>query len=164
MPLVFQSLCDFLFSRWTSTRTRPTQVCALGDVCGKWLLTPVAIAAGRCLSERLFNNKPNSKLVYENIPTVIFSHPPIVIIGMTLAQAEAKYGVQNVKHDRAKKCVMMLVCAGLEQKVVGLHMTGDSADEIRQGFGIAVKMGSTKAQFDSCIAIHPSAKELVTMQ
>ncbi|KAH6926809.1 hypothetical protein HPB50_022343 [Hyalomma asiaticum] len=153
-------------------------VYALGDVCGKWLLTPVAIAAGRCLSERLFNNKPDSKLVYENIPTVIFSHPPIGTIGMTLAQAEAKYGVQNVKTyrstftpmyysmtERKSKCVMMLVCAGPEQKVVGLHMIGDSADEILQGFGVAVKMGATKAQFDSCVAIHPtSAEELVTMR
>lgn len=153
-------------------------VYALGDVCGKWLLTPVAIAAGRCLSERLFNNKPDCKLVYENIPTVIFSHPPIGTIGMTLAQAEAKYGAQEIKTyrstftpmyysmtERKSKCVMMLVCAGSEERVVGLHMIGDSADEILQGFGVAIKMGATKAHFDSCVAIHPtSAEELVTMR
>ncbi|KAH6920991.1 hypothetical protein HPB50_028022 [Hyalomma asiaticum] len=154
-------------------------VYALGDVCDKWLLTPVVIAAGHCLSERLFNNKPNSKLVYENIPTVIFSHPPIGTIGMTLAQAETKYRVQikaNVQNniyahvyysmiERKSKCIMMLVCAGPEQKAVTLHMISDSADEILQGFGVAVKMGATKAQFDSCVDIHPtSAKELVTMR
>ncbi|KAL1418948.1 hypothetical protein MTO96_005489 [Rhipicephalus appendiculatus] len=153
-------------------------VYALGDVCGKWLLTPVAIAAGRCLSERLFNNKPDCKLVYENIPTVIFSHPPIGTIGMTLAQAEAKYGAQEIRTyrstftpmyysmtERKSKCSMMLVCAGPDERVVGLHMIGDSADEILQGFGVAIKMGATKAQFDSCVAIHPtSAEELVTMR
>lgn len=151
---------------------------ALGDVCGKWLLTPVAIAAGRCLSERLFNKKPNCKLEYENIPTVIFSHPPIGTLGMTLAQAEAKYGAQNIKTyrstfvpmyysmtERKVKCLMILVCAGPEERVVGLHMIGDSVDEILQGFGVAVKMGATKAQFDSCVAIHPTlAEELVTMR
>ncbi|KAK8759821.1 glutathione reductase, mitochondrial-like [Amblyomma americanum] len=153
-------------------------VYALGDVCGKWLLTPVAIAAGRCLAERLFNKKANCKLVYENIPTVIFSHPPIGTIGMTLAEAEAKYGAPNVKTYRStftpmyysmttrkSKCVMMLVCAGPEEKVVGLHMIGDGCDEILQGFGVAIKMGATKAQFDDCVAIHPtSAEELVTMR
>lgn len=153
-------------------------VYALGDVCGKWLLTPVAIAAGRRLAERLFNNKPNSRLVYANIPTVIFSHPPIGTVGMAEDEARAHYGPENIKVYRSSftpmyysmtqrkvKCAMKLVCAGAEEKVVGLHMIGDSADEILQGFGVAIKMGATKAQFDDCVAIHPtSAEELVTMR
>ncbi|XP_040076161.2 glutathione reductase, mitochondrial [Ixodes scapularis] len=153
-------------------------VYALGDVCGKWLLTPVAIAAGRRLAERLFNNKPDSRLVYANIPTVIFSHPPIGTVGMTEAEARSHYGPEDIKVYRSSftpmyysmtrrkvKCVMKLVCAGKEEKVVGLHMIGDGADEILQGFGVAIKMGATKAQFDDCVAIHPtSAEELVTMR
>lgn len=75
-------------------------VYALGDVCGKWLLTPVAIAAGRRLAERLFNNKTNLKLDYNNIPTVIFSHPPIGTIGLTESEARAKYGPEEVKVRR----------------------------------------------------------------
>lgn len=153
-------------------------VYALGDVCGKWLLTPVAIAAGRRLSERLFNNRPDCKLEYANIPTVIFSHPPIGTVGMTVAEAQAKYGPPKVKvykstftpmyysmTQRKVPCTMMLVCAGPEERVVGLHMIGDAVDEILQGFAVAVKMGATKAQFDDCVAIHPtSAEELVTMR
>lgn len=153
-------------------------VYALGDVCGKWLLTPVAIAAGRRLSERLFHNRPDCKLEYANIPTVIFSHPPIGTVGITLAEAQAKYGPQKVKvykstftpmyysmTQRKVPCTMMLVCAGPEERVVGLHMIGDAVDEILQGFAVALKMGATKAQFDDCVAIHPtSAEELVTMR
>ncbi|CAN7940979.1 unnamed protein product [Ixodes hexagonus] len=153
-------------------------VYAIGDVCGKWLLTPVAIAAGRRLAERLFNRKPDCKLEYANIPTVIFSHPPIGTVGMAESEARSHYGAENVKVYRSSftpmyysmtqrkvKCAMKLVCAGKEEKVVGLHMIGDSADEILQGFGVAIKMGATKAQFDDCVAIHPtSAEELVTMR
>lgn len=151
---------------------------ALGDVCGKWLLTPVAIAAGRRLSERLFNNMSDCKLEYDNIPTVIFSHPPIGTVGLSLPDAQTKYGPHMVKTyqstfvpmyysmtQRKVPCTMMLVCVGTEERVVGLHMIGDGVDEILQGFAVAVKMGATKKQFDDCVAIHPtSAEELVTMR
>ncbi|GMF18484.1 unnamed protein product [Phytophthora fragariaefolia] len=167
--------------------TSNSAVLAVGDVCGTPALTPVAIAAGRRLSDRLFGGMKDAKISYENIPTVVFSHPPIGTTGLTEEQARRKYGDDNVKvytsrfvnmyyglineMDEATgeakekpKTAMKLVCAGKEEKVVGLHMIGMAADEILQGFGVAVKMGATKADFDNCIAIHPTAgEELVTL-
>nr|XP_056704909.1 glutathione reductase, mitochondrial [Euleptes europaea] len=152
-------------------------VYAVGDVCGKALLTPVAIAAGRKLAHRLFEGKEDSKLDYTNIPTVVFSHPPIGTVGLTEAEAVAAYGRENVKvyttsfvpmyhavTTRKTKCLMKLVCATPQEKVVGLHMQGLGCDEMLQGFAVAVKMGATKADFDQTVAIHPtSAEELVTL-
>ncbi|XP_072563715.1 glutathione reductase, mitochondrial [Paramormyrops kingsleyae] len=151
---------------------------ALGDVCGKALLTPVAIAAGRKLAHRLFEGKQDSKLEYRNIPTVVFSHPPIGTVGLTEAEAIKAHGKENVKiyttaftpmyyamTARKSQCVMKLVCVGREEKVVGLHMQGPGCDEMLQGFAVAVQMGATKADFDRTVAIHPtSAEELVTMR
>lgn len=150
---------------------------AVGDSIGKVELTPVAVKAGRLLSERLFNNKPEAKMDYELVPTVVFSHPPIGTIGLTEQQAQERYGEDNIKvytssfaamytavtsHRQMTK--MKLVCAGPEQRVVGLHGIGFAMDEILQGFGVAMKMGATKADFDACVAIHPtSAEEFVTM-
>ncbi|NWV23075.1 GSHR protein, partial [Origma solitaria] len=151
---------------------------ALGDVCGRALLTPVAIAAGRKLAHRLFEGKQDSRLDYENIPTVVFSHPPIGTVGLTEEEAVAMHGRDNVKiyntsftplyhavTQRKVKCVMKLVCAGKEEKVVGLHMQGLGCDEMLQGFAVAIKMGATKADLDNTVAIHPtSAEELVTLR
>uniref|UniRef100_A0A8C6R4W9 Glutathione reductase, mitochondrial n=1 Tax=Nannospalax galili TaxID=1026970 RepID=A0A8C6R4W9_NANGA len=153
-------------------------VYAVGDVCGKALLTPVAIAAGRKLAHRLFECKEDSKLDYENIPTVVFSHPPIGTVGLTEDEAIHKYGKDNVKiystaftplyhavTTRKTKCVMKMVCANKEEKVVGIHMQGIGCDEMLQGFAVAVKMGATKADFDNTVAIHPtSSEELVTLR
>ncbi|XP_039189450.1 glutathione reductase, mitochondrial isoform X2 [Crotalus tigris] len=153
-------------------------VYAVGDVCGKALLTPVAIAAGRKLAHRLFENKKDFKLDYTNIPTVVFSHPPIGTVGLTEAEAVNTYGKENVKiyitsfvpmyhavTERKTKCVMKLVCATKQEKVVGLHMQGLGCDEMLQGFAVAVKMGATKADFDQTVAIHPtSSEELVTLR
>ena len=156
---------------------------ALGDVCGNIELTPMAIAAGRRLSDRLFGGPEfkDAKVSYDNVPTVVFSHPPIGTIGLTDVQAIEKYGEDNVKVYRSKfanlyygpwqveaddkpKTAMKLVCAGEEELVVGLHVIGMGADEMLQGFGIAMKMGATKADFDACVAIHPTAsEEFVTM-
>ncbi|KAK3095316.1 hypothetical protein FSP39_013135 [Pinctada imbricata] len=158
--------------------TKAKNIYALGDVCGKALLTPVAIAAGRRLSHRLFDNKPDLKLNYDNIATVVFSHPPVGTVGLTEEEAEQKHGKDNLKIYSSdftpmyyavtaakQKCSMKLICAGPEEKVVGLHMVGQGVDEMLQGFAVAVKMGATKAQFDDCVAIHPtSAEELVTMR
>ncbi|WP_196139082.1 glutathione-disulfide reductase [Aliikangiella sp. G2MR2-5] len=151
---------------------------AVGDNTGRAQLTPVAVAAGRRLSERLFNNKPDEKLDYSNIPTVVFSHPAIGTIGLTEAQAVEKFGEPQVKvytssftamytaitqHRQPTK--MKLVCVGDDEKVVGVHIIGLGADEMLQGFAVAVKMGATKADFDNTVAIHPtSAEELVTMR
>lgn len=151
---------------------------AVGDVCGRALLTPVAIAAGRKLAHRLFECKKDSKLDYDNIPTVVFSHPPIGTVGLTEDEAVHKYGKENVKiystsftpmyhavTTRKTKCVMKMVCANKEEKVVGIHMQGIGCDEMLQGFAVAVKMGATKADFDNTVAIHPtSSEELVTLR
>jgi len=150
---------------------------AIGDVTGKMPLTPVAIAAGRKLAERLFNHKPDSKVDYQNIPSVVFAHPPIGTVGLTEAEARQQYGkavtvyqtdFTPMRHALSKHGVttaMKLICTGKNQKVVGIHLIGDNADEMLQGFAVAVKMGATKADFDSTIAIHPtSAEELVTMK
>ncbi|XP_029457467.1 glutathione reductase, mitochondrial isoform X2 [Rhinatrema bivittatum] len=151
---------------------------AIGDVCGRALLTPVAIAAGRRLAHRLFEGQADSKLDYSNIPTVVFSHPPIGTVGLTEEEAVTQYGKANIKTyttsftpmyhavtERKTKCIMKLVCAGEKEKVVGLHMQGLGCDEMLQGFAVAVKMGATKADFDNTVAIHPtSAEELVTLR
>ncbi len=140
--------------------------------------TPVAVAAGRRLSERLFNGKTDEHLNYDLVPTVVFSHPPIGTVGKTEAEARAQYGDAAVKvynseftamyralTSHREPTRMKLVCAGPEQKVVGLHVIGYGADEMLQGFAVAIKMGATKADFDNCVAIHPtSAEELVTMR
>ncbi|TPX32197.1 glutathione-disulfide reductase [Synchytrium microbalum] len=161
---------------WQATNV--PNVYALGDVCGVAMLTPVAIAAGRRLSDRLFGGKPNSKLDYTNIPSVIFSHPTAGSVGLTEEEARHKYGNDKIKIYQARFTNMhyglldfkpptayKLVCAGPEEKVVGLHIVGKASDEILQGFAVAVKMGATKADFDATVAIHPSAaEELVTMR
>ena len=152
-------------------------VYAIGDITGKIQLTPVAIAAGRQLAERLFNHKAKARVDYDNIPSVVFAHPPIATVGMTEARAREKYGAQvtiymsdftPMRHAlsvHGSSTAMKLVCAGMNEKVVGIHIIGDNADEMLQGFAVAVQMGATKADFDNTMAIHPtSAEELVTMK
>lgn len=161
--------------------TNVENIFALGDVCGKVELTPMAIAAGRRLSDRLFGGIKEAKASYELVPTVVFSHPPIGGCGLTEPQAVAKYGEENLKVYKSKfanlfygifdvepddkpKTFMKIICAGESEQVVGLHVIGMGADEMMQGFGVAMKMGCTKADLDSSVAIHPTAsEELVTM-
>lgn len=150
---------------------------AIGDIAGREPLTPVAIAAGRRLAERLFNDKPDLKLDYENVPTVVFAHPPIGKVGLTEPEARERYGdtltiyetrftpMRYALNAHGPKTAMKLVCAGEDEKVVGIHLIGDGVDEMMQGFGVAVKMGATKADLDNTVAIHPcSAEELVTLK
>ena len=157
--------------------TNIADVYAIGDVTGKIPLTPVAIAAGRKLAERLFNNKPESKVDYDNVPSVVFAHPPIGTVGITEDEARQRYGdavtvykseFTPMRHALSADGIttaMKLVCTGEHEKVVGIHLIGDYVDEMLQGFAVAMKMGATKADFDSTIAIHPSsAEELVTMK
>jgi glutathione reductase (NADPH) len=160
------------------SETNVEGVYALGDVCGRVELTPMAIAAGRRLSDRLFGPPQfkDAKVSYEYVPTVVFTHPTIGTIGLTEDEAVAKYGQENVKVYKSKfanlyygvwqvepdekpKTAMKMICAGEEELVVGLHVIGMGADEMLQGFGIAMKMGATKADFDSTVAIHPTASE-----
>ena len=152
---------------------------AVGDIIeGGIELTPVAVAAGRRLAERLFNNKPNEHLDYNLVPTVVFSHPPIGTIGLTEPKAIEMYGAENVKVYKSsftamytavtqhrQPCRMKLVCVGKEEKIVGLHGIGFGVDEMIQGFAVAIKMGATKADFDNTVAIHPTgSEEFVTMR
>jgi glutathione reductase (NADPH) len=153
-------------------------VYAVGDVTGKFELTPVAIAAGRRLADRLFGGKTGRHLPYENIPTVIFSHPPIATVGLSEHEAIERYGAENVTvyetrftpmyfafANRQPKCTMKLVVTGEKERIVGCHAIGLGVDEMMQGFAVAVRMGATKQDFDDTVAIHPTgAEEMVTMR
>jgi glutathione reductase (NADPH) len=159
-------------------KTKVDNIYALGDVTGQAQLTPVAIRAGRYLGERLYNNKPQLKMNLSKVPTVVFSHPPIGTIGLNEAEAKNEYGDDNIKvYDSSftpmryaftkhqTKTALKLICAGEQQRVVGIHIIGDGADEMLQGFAVAVQMNATKADFDATIAIHPSSsEELVTLR
>jgi glutathione reductase (NADPH) len=162
--------------RYQNTSTEG--VYAVGDVTGKAQLTPVAIAAGRRLADRVFGGMKDRHLSYDNIPTVIFSHPPIGTVGLTEIEAIAEYGEQNIKvysssfvpmyhalTDEKPRTVMKLVTQGEDERIVGCHIIGSGADEMLQGFAVAVSMGARKVDFDDTVAIHPtSAEELVTMR
>jgi len=152
---------------------------ALGDIVGKGPLTPVAIAAGRRLADRWFAPERNPVPVdYDQIPTVTFTHPPTGGVGMTEPQAvqrfgdsvrvyETEYGglARAFAKDDIAPVAMKLICAGDDERVVGIHMVGDGVDEMLQGFAVAVRMGATKRDFDLTIPIHPtSAEELVTLK
>ncbi len=159
-------------------QTNVPGIYAIGDIGGRFELTPVAIAAGRRLADRLFGGKTGRHLPYENIPTVIFSHPPIGTVGMSEAEAVARHGAGAVRvyetqftpmhyafAHRKPKCTMKLVTVGHEERIVGCHVIGLGADEMLQGFAVAVRMGATKQDFDDTVAIHPTvAEEMVTMK
>jgi glutathione reductase (NADPH) len=149
---------------------------AIGDVTGRYGLTPVAIAAGRRLADRLFGGEPDRHLDYRLVPTVVFSHPPVATVGLSEAEARETYGdaVAVFRHDfmplyhgvtaRRRRAEVKLVTAHAERRIVGLHAIGMGADELLQGFAVALRLGATKRDFDDTVAIHPtSAEELVTL-
>lgn len=164
----------------SSHATQMENVYALGDITGRHMLTPVAIAAGRALADRLFGGKGDGKISYELIPSVVFSHPPIGTVGLTEDEARGRFGSESVKvykttftnmfftplpQELKEQTHYKLVCVGPEERIVGVHLIGKGSDEILQGFAVAVKMGATKADFDRTVAIHPTAaEELVTMR
>jgi glutathione reductase (NADPH) len=152
-------------------------VYAVGDVTGRIALTPVAIAAGRRLAARLFDKQTESKLDYKNIPSVVFSHPPIGTIGLTEEEARKQHGdavkvyqtrftpMYHAFTERKALTAMKLVTVGVQEKIVGCHIIGPQSDEILQGFAVAIKMGARKADLDNTVALHPtSAEELVTLR
>jgi glutathione reductase (NADPH) len=163
--------------------TNQPNVYALGDVCGFWELTPVAIAAGRRLSDNLFGGPEHvsARIDYEKIPTVIFSHPPVGTIGMSEKEAHQQYpddvkcytssfvnlhySMMDVEPSEKPRSHIKMVCRkSTNEEVIGLHVVGMGADEMLHGFGVAMKMGATKSDFDSSIAIHPTAaEEVVTL-
>jgi glutathione reductase (NADPH) len=150
---------------------------AVGDITGRAPLTPVAIAAGRRLADRLFDGQTERRLDYENIPSVVFAHPPVGSVGLTEAQARAAHGdavrVYSTRFTdmyyalgaHKPQTVAKLVCVGEDERVVGLHVVGRGADEMTQGFAVAIKMGARKRDLDDTVAIHPTAsEELVLMR
>lgn len=166
------------------SETNVEDIFSVGDVIGEAVeLTPTAIAAGRRVADRLFGGERyrEAKVSYESVPTVVFSHPPIGTIGMTEQEAISSFGNDNVRVFRSKfpnlyfgpwqvdavhkpKTAMKLVCVGPNELIVGLHVIGMGADEMVQGFSVALKMGATKADFDATVAVHPTAaQEFVTM-
>ena len=152
-------------------------VFALGDVTGQFTLTPVAIAAGRRLADRIWGGMEGRKLDYQNIATVVFGHPPLGTVGLTEPQAMAQYGdavkcfsstfvpMYHALTEAKHRTRMKLVTVGPERRVVGVHLAGRDVAEMLQGFAVAVRMGATKRDFDDTVAIHPTAaEELVTMR
>ncbi|WP_313422117.1 glutathione-disulfide reductase [Stenotrophomonas rhizophila] len=159
---------------WQTTAV--PSVHAVGDIAGKVGLTPVAIAAARKLMDRLFGGNPQAKMDYANVASVVFSHPALGAVGLSEEEAREQHGDVRVYRsnfrpmlealsDGTQRSLFKLVCVGEEERVVGVHLLGEAADEILQGFALAVKMGATKAQFDDTVAIHPtSAEEIVLMR
>ncbi len=158
-------------------QTNVPSIFALGDVTGQAELTPVAIAAGRRLADRLYDNQKDRHFDYSNIATVVFSHPPIGTIGLSEAEARAQFG-DDIKvyttsftpmyatfTEHKTKTAMKLIVQGDNEKIIGCHLIGLDADEMMQGFAVAISMGATKKDFDDTVAIHPtSGEELVTMR
>jgi len=158
-------------------QTNVKHIFALGDVTGRAALTPVAVAAGRRLADRLYGGMEGRHLDYDLVPTVVFSHPPIGTVGLTEAAARDEYGdavqvyssgftpMSYALGNKKQRSVMKLITVGANEKIVGCHIIGEGADEMLQGFAVAIRMGATKSDFDDTVAIHPtSAEELVTMR
>lgn len=150
---------------------------AIGDVTDRVALTPVAIAAARRLMDRIFAGQADARLDYDNVPTVVFAHPPLGTVGLTAAQARARLGddvheyhadFRDMLHalaDVPQRSLFKLVCVGDERRVVGIHLLGEGADEILQGFAVALKKGITLDDLRETVAIHPtSAEEVVLMR
>jgi glutathione reductase (NADPH) len=165
-----------LVDGWQNTNVEGVH--AIGDVTGCLMLTPVAIAAGRRLADRLFGGEPDARLDYDDIPSVVFSHPPVGSVGLTEPEARARFGAEaaksytrrftNIYHavtEHRSTTFIKLVVAGAEERVVGIHVVGRGADELIQGFAVALRMGAKKSDLDRTVAIHPTAaEELVTLR
>ena len=158
-------------------QTNVENIFALGDVTGQQALTPVAIAAGRRLADRLYGGMTGRHLDYHMIPSVVFSHPPVGTVGLTEEAARGEYGddmkvytsrftpMMYALGEHKVPSAMKLITTGADEKIVGCHAIGDGVDEMMQGFAVAMRMGATKLDFDDTVAIHPtSAEEIVTMR
>jgi len=157
-------------------QTTEPSILAIGDVIGRVQLTPVALAEGMAVARRLFKAEQYRPVDYQNIPTAVFSQPPIGTVGLTEEQAlEQGYQVQIFESrfrpmkltltEVQEKTLMKLVVDADTDRVLGCHMVGPDAGEIIQGLGIALKAGATKQQFDETIGVHPTAaEEFVTLR
>ena len=157
-------------------RTSIPNICAIGDVTDQIQLTPIAIQEGTSVSERLFNSN-DIRVDYKNVPTAVFSSPPLAFVGLNEEQARDAYGDKidifesefkpliHTISGRDERTYMKIIVDGISDKILGVHMVGIDAPEIIQGIAIAVKMGAKKRDFDSTTGIHPSsAEEFVTMK
>jgi glutathione reductase (NADPH) len=156
-------------------RTTCDSIYAVGDVTNRIQLTPIAIREGQAFADTLFGNKP-TRVDYANVPSAVFSHPPMAGVGLTEGQARTKFGsvkvytsdfraMKNVLAGRNERALYKMVCDGETDKILGLHMIGPDAPEILQAAAIAVKAGLTKAAFDDTVALHPTmAEELVLLR
>jgi glutathione reductase (NADPH) len=153
-------------------KTNVDSIYAVGDVTDRIQLTPIAIREGQAFADTIFGNKP-TRVDYTNVPSAVFSHPPIAAVGMTEAQARNTLGtvktytsdfrpMKNVLAGRNERALYKMVVDASNDVVVGLHMIGPDSAEILQAAAVAIKAGLTKAQFDDTVALHPSmAEELV---
>lgn len=156
-------------------RSTCESIFAVGDVTNRIQLTPVAIREGQAFADTFYGNKP-TRVDYECVPSAVFSHPPLAGVGLTEAEARNKLGavkvftsdfrpMKNVLANRNERALYKLVVDPANDKIVGAHMIGPDAPEVLQMVAVAVKAGLTKAQFDDCVAIHPTmAEELVLMR
>jgi glutathione reductase (NADPH) len=157
------------------SRTNVPNIYAIGDVTNRMALTPVAINEGRAFADTVYGKTPR-RMSYDNVPTAVFSNPPIGTVGLTEEAARKRFGAVDIykanfrpmKHTltgRQEKTMMKLLVDPKTDKVLGAHMVGADAPEIIQGVAIGLVCGATKAQFDATVAIHPSAaEEFVTMR
>jgi len=157
------------------SRSSQANIYAVGDVTDRIALTPVAIQEAMAFVDTVFRGRPRA-MDHANVPSAVFSQPPVATVGLTEAQARAEVGALDVyrstfrplKHTlsgRDERTMMKLIVARDSQKVVGAHMVGLDAAEIVQGVAIAIKMGATKADFDATVGIHPTAaEEFVTLR
>jgi glutathione reductase (NADPH) len=156
-------------------RSSVPHIYAIGDVVDRLNLTPMATAVGHALADSLFGNRPR-RASYENVPTAVFTSPPIGTVGLTEAAAAARGPVDvyvarftpmrhTISRREGRKTLMKLIVDQASQKILGAHMLGEDAAEIMQGIGIALAMGATKQDFDRTIGIHPTAaEEFVTLR
>ena len=158
-----------------SSRSAVASVYAVGDVTDRMALTPVAIAEGHAFADSLYGGRPR-QVTHANIPSAVFTQPPIASVGLTEDEARSQYGeitvftsrfnaMKNTISGRSEKTFMKLIVEASSDRVVGAHMLGPDAGEIMQGIGVAIIAGATKADFDATIGIHPTAaEEFVTMR
>ncbi len=156
-------------------RSTCPSIYAIGDVTNRVQLTPIAIREGQAFADTHYGNKP-TRVDYDNIPSAVFSQPPIAAVGMTESQARNKLGsvkiytsdfraMKNVLAGRNERALYKMVCCGVTNRVVGLHMIGPDSPEILQAAAVAIKAGLTKQAFDDTVALHPSmAEELVLLR
>ncbi|PSJ40605.1 glutathione-disulfide reductase [Allosphingosinicella deserti] len=156
-------------------RSSVDSIYAVGDVTNRVQLTPVAIREGQAFADTLFGNKP-TRVDYENIPSAVFSHPPMAGVGLTEGQARNKVGsiktytadfrpMKNVLAGRNERALYKMIVDAQTDEVIGIHMIGPDAPEILQAAAIAVKAKLKKSQFDEVVALHPTmAEELVLMK